>query len=222
MKREIREKARQLRKQGMSIREITKIVDASKSSVSTWVRDIVLTEEQKDRLKARQSQWAGQNKGAQVNRHRAREKRSLYQEAGRARAREGRPLHMMGCMLYWAEGANDKNRVYFVNSDPNMMLFFMRFLRVEMGVKNTQVKLHIHCHTTNPDDHKRIGRYWLDVLELSESCLMKIQVKKSSDTRRNRLENGVCGIRVQSTELAMHIYGAIQEYAGFDHPDWLY
>jgi hypothetical protein len=40
--------------------------------------------------------------------------------------------------------------------------------------------------------------------------------------RRNKLPYGVCSIRVRrSTRILQHIYGAIQEYAGFDEPRWL-
>jgi hypothetical protein len=45
--------------------------------------------------------------------------------------------------------------------------------------------------------------------------------KRGSDTRRNILANGVCTVRVYSTELTQHIYGAIQEYGGFERPEWL-
>ena len=220
MRRETRENARQLRRQGMSVNAIAKAVGASKGSVSTWVRDIVLTEEQIAELKRNQKQWGGQNRGAQTNRRKALEKRKGYQEAGRAKAREGSPLHMTGCMLYWAEGAKSRNNLYFVNSDPNMMLLYIRFLREELGVDDSQMSLTIHCHI--PEDIERIETYWTDLLQLPKLNLCKTQIKKGSDTRRNILVNGVCGIRVSRTELVMHIFGAIQEYGGFDNPEWLF
>ena len=36
---------------------------------------------------------------------------------------------MAGCMLYWAEGAKERNVVKFANSDAAMVRFFVRFLR---------------------------------------------------------------------------------------------
>ena len=39
-----KERARELRKTGKSLNEIIKIVEASKSSVSVWVRDILQPE----------------------------------------------------------------------------------------------------------------------------------------------------------------------------------
>ena len=40
-------------------------------------------------------------------------------------------------------------------------------------------------------------------------------------TARNKLPYGVCTLKVHSTQAVQHIYGAIQEYAGFDQPAWL-
>src|SRR5262245_11876478 len=115
-KKELRYEARAMRTDGMAVRDIAKKLGVSKGSVSTWVRDIILTDEQVEALKARQRRYAGQNAGSQTNRKKFMEKRRAYQEIGREKAREGRPLHMAGCMLYWAEGAKTKNSVNFVNS----------------------------------------------------------------------------------------------------------
>jgi hypothetical protein len=39
--------------------------------------------------------------------------------------------------------------------------------------------------------------------------------------KKNRLPYGVCQLRLHSTPVIQHIYGAIQEYAGFEEPRWL-
>lgn len=206
----------------MSVRAIAHELGVSKGSVSTWVRDIILSGEQVQALSENQKHYAAQNRGAQTNREKHRQLRMNYQEAGRSRARQGSPLHMAGCMLYWAEGAKKRNHLYFVNSDPNMMTLFMRFLREELMVQDEDCRLYIHCHTNAPEEIARIENYWLQLLSLPDACLAKTQIKAGSDSRHNMLENGVCGIGVNSTELTHHIYGAIQEYGGFDKPEWLF
>jgi hypothetical protein len=45
--------------------------------------------------------------------------------------------------------------------------------------------------------------------------------KQGSDKSRNVLPYGVCAIRVHRTRAVQHIFGAIQEYAGIDKPEWL-
>lgn len=217
-----REQVRELRQQGYSVKDIVDLTGAAKSSVSVWTRDIELTPEQRLRLKQRHRHHEGQQKGAEANRQKGMRLRQQYQEVGREKAREKSPLHMMGCMLYWAEGAKTRNEVYFVNSDSNMMLTFIRFLRQEMGIANETMKIHIHCHTTEKEEIANIENYWLDLLQLPRSCLNKTQIKKGTIIRNNVLHHGVCGIRITKTELAQHIYGAIQEYTGLDNPEWLF
>jgi hypothetical protein len=198
------------------------MLNVSKGTVSVWVRDITLSSEQIATLKEKQRRYAGQNRGAQENRRKHQALRSRYQEQGRAAAREMRPLHFAGCMLYWAEGAKRRNSIYFVNSDPNMLLLFMRFLRQELHVSDDTISLYIQCHVSDPLAIHNIEHYWIGLLDLPLSSIRKTHVKKGSEYRRNVLEHGVCGICVNSTELLQHIFGAIQEYGGFEQPAWLF
>jgi len=45
--------------------------------------------------------------------------------------------------------------------------------------------------------------------------------KYSEKKRANKLPYGTCELCVHSTELVQTIYGSIQEYGGFDRPEWL-
>jgi hypothetical protein len=222
MKIEIQHKAREMRQQGMSVKAIATALHVSTSSVSLWVRNIELTNTQKQTLREHQRLWGASNSGAQINRNKARQKRIAYQEDGRAKARENRPLHLAGCMLYWAEGAKARNGVYFVNSDPNMILTFARFLREELGVVNSEFAIRVHCHTVVASEIKAIESYWINILGLSFACLRKTHIKQGSETRKSKLEYGICDLRIHRTDLVQHIFGAIQEYGGFENPDWLF
>jgi hypothetical protein len=223
MKSTLRLEARRLRQQGMSIKEIRTTLKVAKSSASLWVRDVELIEAQKEVLQERRRTSAGQSKGAQVNREKGIARRTAYQEAGRAKAREMRPLHLAGCMLYWAEGGKSRrDAVIFVNSDPNMVRFFIRFLREELEVNDSLISLQIHCHTNVPDEVTSIENYWLDVLALPPSALMKTMYKKgNNEITHRKLLHGVCGIWITRSAVIQHILGAIQEYGGFDEPSWV-
>ncbi len=130
MKTREQEQARALRVQhGLSIREIERLLGVSKSSESRWVRDIELTREQLRRLDRRNPIHNQQRNGSAANAQRARGRRAEFQEEGRRRAREADWSYTAGCMLYWAEGEKSRNAVRFSNSDPEMMRFFIAFLR---------------------------------------------------------------------------------------------
>jgi transcriptional regulator with XRE-family HTH domain len=223
MKTAEREQARRLRReQGASVKELAQLLGVSKSSVSLWVRDIELTEAQYLALRRR---MGGRIDGSRENAIRALERRRKAQDFGREAARRAQLLHAAGCMLFWAEGSRSRNRVQFVNSDPAMVKYFLRFLRDCFGVADEKVAVTCNLFADHVEGQQEIEQYWLDLLQLPRTCLRKSTVntysKYSQKKRRNMLPYGTCRLAVHDTQLVQSIYGAIQEYAGFDREEWL-
>ena len=128
-------------------------------------------------------------------------------------------------MLYWAEGAKSRNSLTFVNSELAMAAHFLRFLRESLGVSDDVITNRLNVYLNNGLTLRQIEDHWLWGLELPRSCLRKHMVDRaptsSSGKRRHKLPYGVCTLRVRrSTHLVQHIFGAIQEYGGFDQPRW--
>lgn len=226
MKFEQKEECRRLRKeQGLSLKQITRIVGVSQSSVSKWVRDIELTKEQKEQLLLQNPlfnrQLVGSNKIAETSRN----KRFEYQEEGKEKAKQKSWLHMIGCMLYWAEGSKKKNVLVFSNSDLNMMKLFLRFLLEEMNIKKEEIAICINVHINNGISLEQIEEYWVKELDLAKTCLRKSTVSRlprmSSGKKKNKLPYGVARIAVCNTRIIQHIFGAIQEYGNFSNDKWL-
>jgi transposase len=213
--------ARRLRtEEGMPMKQIAVRLGVSVGSVHLWTKDIEINPEQAQRNLAR-----ARAKASRTWRTKNRERRLGFQEEGRERARAGDALHRAGCFLYWAEGAKSRSTVGFANSDANMVRFFVRFLRESLDVPGERIRVHFNVYTGNGLSIEQIERYWLNALELDPSSLRTHIVNhfptSSSGKKRNRLPYGVCFIKVHSTRLVQHIYGAIQEYAGFEEPRWL-
>lgn len=128
-------------------------------------------------------------------------------------------------MLYWAEGSKERNVLQFSNSDPAMVRFFVDFLRAELGVDDEQFRLDCSLFADHAERQHEIEAFWLATLALPPSCLRKTTVnrysKYSQKKRRNKLPYGTVRLCVNSTAVVQHIYGAIQEYGGFDRPEWL-
>ena len=128
-------------------------------------------------------------------------------------------------MLYWAEGSKARNSVKLCNSDPNMLVFFRRFLVESLDIEASQLSLRLHVYLDNGLGIEEIEQYWLDLLGLPRSCLRKHAINplptSSSGRKKHKLPYGVATLTLHSTEAVQHIYGAIQEYAGFDEPRWL-
>jgi hypothetical protein len=213
--------ARELRGEGRSIKAIARELHLAQSTVSGWVRDVPLTEEQRWRLAARTDR---QRAGLLTNTRRAREARLEAQALGRLVARVGEPLHQAGCMLYWAEGSKQRNAVVFTNSDDDMMRFFQRFLRECYGVKDEQLRLSVNCFLNNGKTLEEIEAWWLRRLGLPASSLTKATVNRPSSASkgiRRPLVHGTARLTVSSTRIVQSIYGAIQEYAGAQRPEWV-
>jgi transposase-like protein len=226
MKTAERQRARLLRRRdGRSVKEIAGILGVSRSSVSLWVRDIELTQEQHAALRDRNPAYNHQRNGWAQNVRRGRVRRERFQQWGRIAARCRNPTYVAGCMLYWAEGARNRNALRFTNSDPEMVRFFVRFLREAFGVGPEKITVTCNLFADHEERQHEIERFWLDLLELPDSCLRKSTVNRysrySKKKRKNKLPYGTCRICVHSTEIVQAIYGSIQEFAGFDRPEWV-
>jgi len=223
------ELARELRRAGMPYKQIAARIGVSASSVHGWTKDIALTEEQRafnlrgprgpqnpDRIRRRVETWVARCRAARL----------ASQEDGRRAARERDPLHQAGCMLYWAEGSKGRHAISFTNSDARMLVLFRRFLTNAMAIERDEILLSVNVYTNNGLTIEEIERYWLDMLDLPATSPRKHMTNhmptSSSGRARNKLPYGVCTLRVHSTWMLQHIYGAIQEYAGFDEPAWLH
>ena len=226
MKTEERQLARHLRaEQGLSIRDIAGIVGASVSSISVWVRDVRLTAEQEAVLAARDPVRNAQRRGTINNSRRCRELRQAAQQDGRRRARVGDAGFIAGCMLYWAEGSKRRNTVTLTNADADLVDVFLRFLRTHYGVTDDRVTLSVNCFLQNGLTVEAIPDRWLERLALQRHCLRAPAINRASSASKRLkghiLPYGTARISVHSTFIVQSIYGAIQEYAGIDRPEWL-
>jgi AcrR family transcriptional regulator len=221
MKTEERLEARRLRgEEGLSMKDIARHVGVSLSSVSLWVRDIELDDVQHASLRCRAARRRGEATAA-----RARAVRRQAQDRGRERARRSDPLHIAGCMLFWAEGDKQRNSVRLSNSDPDLLRLFVAFLRGCYDAEVARIAVTCYLFADHLERQREIENFWLRTLGLPRSSLRKsivnVYSKYSQKKRCNKLPYGTCKVAYCDTAVAHSIYGAIQEYAGFDRPAWL-
>jgi AcrR family transcriptional regulator len=226
VKPEKRAEARRLRsEQGLALHAIAEEIGVSKASVSLWVRDIELTAAQQAVLLAQNPARNGQMLGMRVRRERCREQRVGAQQHGRELARQRDPDHIAGCMLYWAEGSKARNHAQLVNADPDLLATFLTFLRTAYEVLDDRMALSVNCFLGNGLSLDEIQSWWLARLGLPAGCLRKAIVNRPSSASKGRkghvLPYGTARLTVHSTFIVQSIYGAIQEYAGIERPEWL-
>jgi hypothetical protein len=188
------------------------------------VRDVELTPAQEAALRAANPIFGNQRTGTARSSSVARARRLAAQDHGRHLASAGDSLHQVGCMLYWAEGSKSRNQVMFANSDPDMVRLFLRFLCRCYAVRKKEVKVAVHVHLGNGLTVQEIESWWLAQLRLPRSSLHQSIVNRTSRAslrKRRTLIYGTARLTVCSTFIVQSIYGAIQEYARVDRPEWL-
>lgn len=217
MKSELKKLAIGLRMEGHAITKIAKELEVAKSTVSSWVRHINLSELDKQKLLSRSHNMI-------VKSRNFRDKRLLYQQRGAERVLIEDRLYLAGCLLYWGEGTKSINSLKLTNSDVAMLIIFKDFLLTYFSLKTEELILTINCYT---DLHslEDIENYWMNKLSLDRSNLRKGQVnnapKSSSNSKTSKLEWGTASLVVHRTDIVQEIYGAIQEYGKFKNLSWL-
>lgn len=219
-----KQKAIKLRKQGFSYREILEKVPVAKSTLSLWLREIGLSQPQKQRLTKKRLECA--LKGA----HKRREQRIAITRKLKEQARSEikyitkRDLWMIGIALYWAEGSKEKenngivrgSRVDLGNSDPELVKIFLKWLLIICKIPKSEIRFRIYLHETSRHRLNEVREYWRDVTGFKERNFQKVTWKKNKiNTKRKNIRDnyfGLLAIRVRaSTNLNRKIAGWTEE-----------
>lgn len=213
-------KAREMRRKGKSLLEISRKLSVSKSTVSKWCEDINLSKSQIDTLLNNRNEFltTGRMMGAAVNK---KKKQDAIKVANIFAERmikniSRKELILIATALYWAEGSksDSTSRFMFINSDPDMILLVKKFLILAMGVAPEDIVCSIQINKVH---EKRIGvvlNFWKNLLILREE-----QIKKPYfvNTKTNKIyenyENyfGVCRLIVsKSSQLKYKMNGLIK------------
>jgi len=207
-----KERARELRRQGLSLNEVVEQIDAAKSTVSGWVRDIMLTDEQQQRLVDRQitSAQKGRIKAAQTLRKQRRRRWNAYMRDAESEweTLSLNPLFMLGLGLYLGDGdKRSMGTVGFANCNPVIIKAHLGFLEI-IGVVNSNVHCCIHISTALEHRIECIADFWRDTTGLPESQFQKTIVDRRSRSgldSKSKWRNGICTILVFNTELKIKI-----------------
>ena len=212
-----KERAIQLRRNGLSYREILDQIPVAKSSLSLWLRSVKLAKRQKQRLTAKR--LAAVIRGGAVKRE---QRIALTKEIkDKARKEIGilskRELFLIGVALYWAEGSKEKNhgvgsRVVFSNSDPWMIKLFIEWLIKVIKTPREKICFAIYIHESHKNNLERAVIYWSECTGFSKEHFSKIYFKRNKiKTNRKNIGNIYFGLLrvmvIESSSLNRSIQG---------------
>ena len=212
---DLRARARALREQGLAYQQIVAELGVSKSTVSAWVSDMprparLSYEECRQRsADGVRRYWSAQRPLREAEREAA--SAAAAAQIGELSDRE---VLIAGAIAYWCEGAKNKpyrreDRVVFVNSDPGLLEFFLRFLDVA-GVRRDELIMRVHIHESA--DVAGAQRFWLDATGADPAQFRRPTLKRHNPTtvRKNTGEgyHGCLRIEVRrSADLYRQIEG---------------
>ena len=218
----LKEKVLRLRKDCWSYGKISKSLNISKATVAYWSRHpegpcgYMSTPA---RIISRKKGWAT------CRRKRVEKVELLKKESLREIKKlkyDKNYLWIVGTMLYWAEGAKEKEykygqSVYFSNSDPLMIKTFIYWLLIIIKAKLEDITLDIYVHDNHKHRIATIKRYWMNNTGLSESKFDRIYFKKHNVRchRRNTKNKyfGLVRVRLKkSTDIQRKIMFWVQGF----------
>lgn len=212
---DLHEKARALRARGYTYMEIATELGVSKGSVSLWVRDLprvgrISYEETRKRNAAGVSRyWRAEGLRREARRQAVND--AAAAEIGPLNDRE---ILIAGAIAYWCEGCKSKphrpsEQIAFINSDPQLISFFLRFLDAA-GVTRDRLICRLSIHESA--DVVAAQQFWLDLTGLLDTQFRRPTLKRHNPrtVRKNTGQNyhGCLVIKVrQSAELYRQIEG---------------
>lgn len=221
---DLRAKARELRAAGWTYPQIAAELGVSKSSCSLWLRDMepppVTGERERFSSERAYAMWRGRWKErlARRNAERDNEKLAAAQEIGRLTDRE---ILVAGAMLYWAEGTKSKpwrrsERVTFVNSDPELIRFYLAWLRL-VGVTEDRLRLNVQIHESA--DVAAAVLFWAELAGIPAERFGKTTLKRHNPkTVRKNVGDTYHGCLVVRVSEGAELYRRIEGWtAGVVH-----
>lgn len=196
-----KEEAFRLRREGNSYTQIRGKLRIPLATLSDWFRDVDWSGEVKRRLQE-ESKKTSAIRIRELDRVRGEHLEKVYEEA-REEARQEletlkyNPLFISGIMLYWGEGTKTiRNQVRFANSDPEMIRFYVQFLRKACFIPEEKIKAAV---TAYPDlEEESVKRFWSFASDIPLSRFHKTQVIQGRHPTK-RLAYGVCTVVISST-----------------------
>jgi len=210
-------KAIELRKKGFSYSEIQKQVNVSQLSLSLWLGNIKLSNEQIGRLFKKGDKARKLGSRTLKKQRLVKTTEIIQKSSAEIKTLSSNDLMLIGITLYWAEGSKQKEhdpskQVIFSNSDPKMIQIYLKWLKECLKISSDRIVFEIYIHETHKKSIKELSGYWSKVTRFPISKFNRVYYKKNKvhSFRKNRGINysGVLRISVtKSTDLNRQITG---------------
>ena len=121
-------------------------------------------------------------------------------------------IKISSCMLYWAEGVKSVNghAVDFVNSDPEMISIFLKFLRDICGASEKKLRVLLYCYADQ--NCEELLDYWSNLTKIPKEQFQKPYIRKDFNPNGRKMVRGLVHIRYNDKKLYRQLLDWINEY----------
>jgi hypothetical protein len=165
-----------LRKKGLSLDEILKIIPIGRTTLYKYVKDVKAPCDLRKTGSARKAKrdWN--------------ESRITASNLIKNISIEGEILILAS--LYWGEGT--KNELNIINSDPNLIRVFVNCLK-RIGVKKEDLLVSIRIYEDM--NLEKVKTFWAKNIDIDRSLIKSVNILFGK--KKGRLEYGMCRVRVR-------------------------
>jgi hypothetical protein len=180
---ELKIKAREMRSKGESVKVIASTLGVTKSTVSLWVRDIVLTVDQLEKLIQRKVVGGelGRTRGAFIQKKRRLDMMKQRENDGieKLKGLTEREFFVAGIALYWGEGTKKKRGFYICNSDPKIIKFIIVWLKKFFGIGVDRLAAVVGINEIHRVREEVVKKFWSDQTGIPLNHFRKTSFKKA-------------------------------------------
>ena len=196
---QLKNTAIKLRNSGLSYTEIIKEIKVPKSTLSYWLKNISLDDRGRALLQSRLVEKQKRGRFSTSIALRARKvfkEKVAFDEAEKAfnvlckeNKEDNHSFFMTGISLYWSSGGKKGNHFQFVSSDPDMILFMVKWMGKYLKVPKRDISFRICIK----QDYmaQNLDNFWSRTLMISKENL-KISILSQSKTPKNPYYKGSC------------------------------
>lgn len=172
-----------LRVAGLSIPEIVASTGEAKTTVTRYVKGVVIPSELVQRLREKQ--------GGSKERARGLRENVMEKALAQSSVMTDRERFFLFVGLYWGEGT--KKDFTIINSDPKLIQTSIVSLRA-MGISKERLSLSLRVHSDV--SVAKAKHFWSTITGISESFIRRIEIIEGK--KKGKLPHGMCRIRVNS------------------------
>ncbi len=174
---ENKEKIIELRKSGLSLNEIKRLVPVGRTTIFSYLKGIKTSFDLRNTGSIRKSKRDWENSQVIA--------RKLLKDTSHTYSRM-----LILASLYWGEG--NKKELNLINSDPELIRVCVRCL-MDLGVKKEDLLISIRMYEDM--DQEKLKNFWTKLIGIKKDAIRSINILKGKKV--GKLEYGMCRIRVR-------------------------